>query len=172
MRWVLESFEMLRAKYPWNKVPSWEDESGNSTVRNGRDAMYLEDLYALWWDCSQYLQRTVNYRDLVAAHIAMAVTCPAEAEKNVGNGTDKSARWWNGAVRSHHMAETMHLYIDRIPKVVDFMVKRGYDDQCALRDGWWTMILRAMCWQRSMVFVDRKLAPSGLYDSKVPVYIA
>ena len=183
MRWVLEKFEMLRAKYPWNKAPSWEGESVHNTVKNGRDLDFLDDVFNLWQECTEYLQdilqkheKTSIYGDLVAGHIAQAVTCPVKAETTVGNGVDKNARWYNGPVRSHHMAETMHLYIDNIPKVVDFMERRGFNDGDVVKDAWWTMILRAFCWQRSVAFVDRDSSsvaiPSGLYYSKVPVYIA
>ena len=183
MRWVLEKFEMFRAKYPWNKVPSWEGESGHNTIKNGRGLGFLDDVYSIWQECTKYLESLLQkyekdsfYRDLVAGHIAQAATCPAEARKRVGNGSDTKARWFNGAVRSHHMAETMHLYIDNIPKVVDMMAKRGFNDGDVVKDAWWTMIMRAFCWQRSVAFVERDsssvIIPSGLYSSKVPVYIA
>ena len=182
MRWVLEKYEMMSGKYPGNEVPSWEEENPNNKIQGGRDLTFLDDLYSIWQECTQYLQNIRNsenrsiYRDLVAAHVAQAVTVPPEMDSNVGDGNDQNARWSFASGRSPHMAETMHLFIDKIPKVAAFMTPKGFNDRDTVRDAWWTMFLRAMCWQRSVAFIERDpssvVVPSALYDSKAPVYIA
>ena len=184
MHWVLEKVELMRRNWPWNKVPSWEEESNTKSVKNGRDLYFLKDLHNTWSEATLYLRQMASisliYSDLVAAHLAVNGVCPSQAQENVDKcfkaGIEKEARWWNGAVRAKAMAETMHLYIDNVPKVAEFLADRGFDDQDAVKDAWWTMILRAMCWERSIAWVDNAsddvVVPSGLYESRVPVYLA
>ena len=182
LRWVLEKYETMSSKYGWNDCPSWEEEGSNSRIKNGRDLAFLDDLYDIWRKCTKYLQDIQTrghdsfYRDLVAAHIVQALAVPPEMDRNVGDGKDQNARWSFASFRSPHMAETMHLFIDRIPGMADFMAQKNFSDRDTVRDAWWTMILRAMCWQRSIAFVERDpssaVVPSALYNSRAPVYIA
>ena len=175
MQWVLDKFEYMRRTYPWNQCPSWEAESMNKKTKN-RSIAFLNDLRDIWSTATDYfrdLSPNFRYRDLVGAHIAQAVYYPDLAEANIKAGTDK--RYELGAGRSQRVAEGMHIYVDQIPKVVDFMKEKGFDDEKVVREAWWTLILKAMCWHRSvalMEFQPSNAVPPSFHDSRIPVYIA
>lgn len=178
MEWVLDRFEYMRRTYPWNKCPSWEGEIANKEVKNGRSLKFLDDLREIWSTTTTYfetLQKDPSFRygDLVGAHIAQAVYYPDLAEANIKAGKDK--RFELGRFRSKRVAEGMHIYIDQIPKVVDFMKEKGFDNASVVNDAWWTLILRAMCWHRSIAWVEiqkSNLVPPSFHGSRIPVYIA
>lgn len=176
MKWVLDRFEYMRSTYPWNQCPSWEAESRNNETKNGRSIAFLNDLRNIWLAAEDYfrtLSSKFRYRDLVGAHIAQAVYYPDLAEANIKAGTDK--RYELGAGRSQRVAEGMHIYVDQIPKVVDFMKEKGFDDEKVVREAWWTLILKAMCWHRSvalMEFQPSNAVPPSFHESQIPVYIA
>lgn len=175
MQWVLDKFEYMRSTYPWNQCPSWEAESMNKQTKN-RSIAFLNDLRDIWSTASDYfkdLGPNFRYKDLVGAHIAQAVYYPDLAEANIKAGTDQ--RYELGAGRSQRTAEGMHIYVDQIPKVVEFMKEKGCDDEKVVREAWWTLILKAMCWHRSvalMEFQPGNAVPPRFYDSRIPVYIA
>ena len=185
LTWVLERFEYLRRTYPWNQCPSWEAESANNETKNGRSIGFLNDLRDIWSTTTTYfetlqlqyryleLSKHFRYIDLVGAHIAQAVYYPDIAEANIKAGTNK--RYELGAGRSKQVAEGMHLYVDRIPKVVEFMKEKGFDMGSVVKEAWWTLMLRAMCWHRSVAFVNipRDMSvPPSFHGSRIPVYIA
>ena len=174
--WVLDRFKYMRRTYPWNQCPSWEREIENKRVKNGRSLSFLNDLRDTWSATTTYflsLGPSFRYIDLVGAHIAQAVYYPDLAEANIKAGQNK---WYElGAAPSKRVAEGMHIYIDQIPKVVDFMKEKGFDDATVVTEAWWTLILRAMCWHRSIAFVEipkGNLVPPSFHGSMVPVYIA
>lgn len=178
MRWVLDRFEYMRRTYPWNQCPSWEGEIANKEVKNGRSVDFLDDLRLIFSATTDYFARlqghgSFRYIDLVGAHIAQAVYYPDLADKHIIAGLDK--RYDLGAFRSQRVAEGMHIYVDQIPKVVDFMKTKGFDNARVVTDAWWTLILRAMCWHRSIAWVEiqksNTVSPS-FQGSKIPVYIA
>ena len=179
MRWVLERLEYMRRTYPWNQCPSWEGEIPNKEVKNGRSIKFLDDLRDIWSTTTTYFKKLhdnepqFRYIDLVGAHIAQAVYYPELAEVNIKTGTNK--RYELGHARSQRVAEGMHIYVDQIPNVVGFMRKKGFDNGKITTEAWWTLILRAMCWHRSIAFVEIPKAnsvPSSFYGSRIPVYIA
>lgn len=183
MEWVLERFEYMRRTYPWNQCPSWEAESANKEIKNGRSIKFLNDLRSIWSATTTYFKaldqpvqssmKHFHYIDLVGAHIAQAVYYPDLAEANIKAGTNR--RYELGAGRSKRVAEGMHIYVDQIPKVVDFMKNKGFYDESVVREAWWTLILRAMCWHRSVAFLEIPLGntvPSSFHGSRTPVYIA
>lgn len=178
MRWVLDRFEYMRRTYPWNQCPSWEGEIANKDVKNGRSIVFLDDLRSIYSATTDYfktLQRQglFRYIDLVGAHIAQAVYYPDLAEENIKAGLDK--RYDLGAFRSQRVAEGMHIYVDQIPKVVDFMNKKGFGNARIVTEAWWTLILRAMCWHRSIAWVEiqkSNLVSPSFQGSQIPVHIA
>ena len=114
-----------------------------------------------------------RYIDLVGAHIAQAVNYPDLADANIKAGKNK--RYELGAGRSKRVAEGMHIHVDQIPKVVEFMKDKGFDNESVVREAWWTLMLRAMCWHRSVAFIDFQEStpvPPSFHGSRIPVYIA
>ncbi|CAF9923079.1 hypothetical protein IMSHALPRED_005846 [Imshaugia aleurites] len=178
MKWVLERFEYMRRTYPWNQCPSWEAESANNDIKNGRSIRFLNDLRNIWSMTMTYfrkLQRKQSFRyiDLVGAHIAQAVYYPDLAKVNIKAGTNK--RYELGAGRSKRVAEGMHIYVDQIPKIIEFMKEKGFDDESIISEAWWTLILKAMCWHRSVAFIEIERGfsvPPSFHGSRIPVYIA
>ena len=185
LKWVLERFEYMRSTYPWNQCPSWEAESANNETRNGRSIGFLNDLRDIWTMTTTYFEtlqmhyrhlessKRFRYIDLVGAHIAQAVYFQDIAEVNIRAGMAGRSDLGDG--RSLRVAEGMHIYVDQIPKVVDFMMKKGFDDERITREAWWTLILRAMCWHRSVAFMEIQsgnLVPPSFHGSRIPVYIA
>ena len=174
-QWVLDKFEYMRSTYPCNQCPSWEAEGMNKKTKN-RSIAFLNDLRDIWSTATDYfrdLSPNFRYIDLVGAHIAQAVYYPDLAEANIKAGTDR--RYDLGAGRSQRVAEGMHIYVDQIPKVVEFMKHKGFDDEKVVREAWWTLILKAMCWHRSvalMEFQPSNAVPPTFHDSRIPVYIA
>lgn len=178
MKWVLERFEYMRSTYPWDQCPSWEAESANSQIKNGRSIRFLNDLRNIWSGTMTYFrmlqkQKGFRYIDLVGAHIAQAVYYPDLAGAKIKAGTNK--RYDLGAGRSKRVAEAMHIYVDQIPKVIEFMKEKGFDTDSVVRKAWWTSILKAMCWHRSVAFIEIQRGysvPSSFHGSRIPVYIA
>ena len=73
----------------------------------------------------------------------------------------------------------MHLYIDSIPKMVEFMKAKIFDDERVIEDAWWTLIFRAMRSHRPHFTAEdnfhcygRRAVRSTVYGSKMPVYMA
>ena len=186
IEWVLERFEYMRRTYPWNECPSWEAESTNKEIKNGRSIKFLDDLRGIWSTTTSYFtalesdwrdlgaSKRFRYIDLVGAHIAQAVHYPDLAESNIKAGHN-SQRYDLGPSRSKRVAEGMHIYVDQIPEVVDFMKEKGFNVERVTQEAWWTLILRAMCWHRSIAFMQyqkgTQVSPS-FYGSRIPVYIA
>lgn len=185
MRWVLDRFEYMRRSYPWNQCPSWVAESVNNKTRNGRSIQFLNDLRDIWSATTTYFhaletkhhhlesRKGFRYIDLVGAHIAQAVYYPDLADANIKAGKNK--RYELGVGRSKRVAEGMHIYVDQIPKVVEFMKEKGFDNESVVREAWWTLMLRAMCWHRSVAFIDFQEStpvPPSFHGSRIPVYIA
>lgn len=69
-------------------------------------------------------------------------------------------------------SDSMFTYVDSIPKVVEFMRQRGFDDKQVATEAWFTMIFRAMLWHRGHYMTGPPPGvPSQYYGSKMPVYI-
>jgi len=189
LQWVHDKFEYMRSTYPWNQCPSWEAETKNKEVLNGRSRTFLGDLHDIWQQTTLYFQglqgkshgekstAVFRYGDLVGAHIAQAVHYPDLADERIkAGGKSTDHRYDLGAYRSKRVAEAMHIYVDQVPFVVRLMKEKAFEDDKLVRDAWWTLILRAMCWHRSVAFVERPrngmVVPSSFHGSRIPVYIA
>ena len=178
MRWVLDRFEYMKRTYPNNKCPSWDDEIANKKIKNGGSLVYLDDLRNIWLATMDYFrklqsQKSLRYIDLVGAHIAQAVYYPDQTNENIKDRSNK--RFQLGVFRSEGMAEGMHIYVDQIPKVVDFMKEKGFGDAKIVTEAWWTLMLRAMCWHRSIAWVEipkSNFVSPSFHGSRIPVYIA
>lgn len=194
MSLVLEKVKSMNNRWSTNNgPPCWEEETRNNAVdANSRSLTFLNELREIWISTDNYFahleslpypkKNKFRYRNLIAAHISQALCYPDLSNKNIAAGNKQYAqdnnfhrRYDLGPRRSPRMAEAMHLYIDRISEVEDFMEERGFGDRDIVRDAWWMLMLRAMCWHRSVSFsrdVPTGLVPSSLYRSRIPVYIA
>ena len=136
-----------------------------------RSKSCLRDLQNYFDSTTAYfvsLQRTYmvdykqfRYLDLVAAHINQAVDWKRAAEGKRRNMT-----------RQVLASDSMFTYVDSIPKVVEFMRQRGFDDKQVATEAWFTMMFRAMLWHRGHYMTGPEpRVPSQYYGSKMPVYV-
>ena len=81
--------------------------------------------------------------------------------------------------KSSWMMERTHIHVDRVDLVISLMKQEGYSDASRVRDAFWWMVLRAICWELSVVFVQDdqqrtvplSKVPAQFYYSQTPVYI-
>ena len=126
--------------------------------------------------------------DLVGVHIAQAVYYPDLAEANIKGKTNsvydhrydrtviEGMRTCVGKIKARRrVAEGMHIYVNQIPKPVDFMKEKGFGNAMLVRETWWALILRAMCWHRSLAFLEipqGNMGPANYHGRRILVYIA
>jgi len=152
----------------------------------------VEDLRKKWASMAAYFQslervglerpiqtgKNFRYPDQFGAHIAQAVSYMDLAENNIRANLNDQASRWNIARQGidHRLTvEGMHLYINRILLVVEFMKEKSFDDEGFIVDAWWTTIFRGICWHRSVCNRPNSKnadVPSSLHGSSIPVYIA
>lgn len=122
------------------------------------------------------------YRNLVAAHIEMAVCANREEQKKAAKDKRKGedaedlsqhmfARAW--------MSETAHLYADHHKKVVDSIINchqelESKDARQDIQNAWWMLMIRGIVWNMSLfrVLPQGYPLPSQFYGSQSPVFIA
>lgn len=184
--------EFQRMKDTWKE--HWTNQVQDSSEGNKVPEGYLEELQSLWDETSNYLRdsaRTGGFgssvASLISGHIFQAIEDPEMVDKadqdegkhkEFGEGLNKSHSW--------RTAARMHLYIDRIPMIVQFVQGRDNIDltmhemfeDSLLIDAWWTLIFKAMCWHRAHYMIKGKTRGYGgipvnskFHNSKLPVYI-
>lgn len=183
-----EQMVHLRAQFrhmkdTWKR--RWTDQERNPDHGNDVPVGYLDELQSLWRETTDYLRYSFEnqgysfLRSLIAAHIFQAIEDPEMVDKaDRDEGKRKDFEEGLNKSRSWHTAARMHLYIDRIPRVVHFMKEKHNVDESRVVDAWWTLILRAMCWHRAHYMIEGKTrgyggipVKSSFHDSKLPVYI-
>lgn len=192
MDWVLSEYRRMRHLY-FKGVLTWDK---GATEANECSVGYLEDCGNLWRETTARLMDLVrdkfNYIDLVAAHIAQAVCYPdlldgVKDDVVFGQAMAPLGPWF----KKSRPARAMHIYIKQLDKVVEYMRQKAEYDTFnieqrseydpAVRDSWWTMMLRAMCWHRGIHFTGTRGAKgntmhtspvnSSFWGSRTPVYI-
>lgn len=120
-----------------------------------------------------------RYIDLVGAHTALATQIAIK----LGIGTELVAPMSNGyripLRRDEPYAQNnfpmMKGYVDCLSEITEFMKEKGFNDERKTLDAWWTLMLRAICWQDSVSFIEGGpgsiAVPSSLYGSRIPVFI-
>ena len=162
----------------------------------GPTLRFLESVRLKWDQTTTYFQdlqhryTEFKYVDLVGAHISQAIEYPAlakdlfEDETKHGSKKAKPKRMSLQSILDLDAgadvakALGMHLYVERIPLVVDFMKGKGFDNPKVIEDAWWTTIFRAMCWHRCHYFLRGHTrgyggipVPSSYFRNPLPVYI-
>lgn len=113
----------------------------------------------------------VIYARLVIEHI-LSATLPAESglpppSVNIG--------LWSEDLNWRHVA-SMEDYFKNLPALVKQVIKQNdyYDSltETEVEDAWFSMIFKAICWQRCHVMIPNvSPLPSEYWNSKMPVYI-
>lgn len=190
--WVHETFDGMRSQYGmmWMEGPSLKQ------IQNTSPARFIEGLRTVWDKTTSYFQqlerkfrepqKAFNYSDLVGSQMLQSVSYPdlwEEAKKpNRLEDEDLPSHW------DARLCFAMQTYIDRMDEIVKEMARRGFHDlnkesetpkaSDIVRDAWWTLALRAMCWHRAVSWVSGPrpgeifAAPPQFYGSKIPVFIA
>ena len=149
-------------------------------------AEFLSEIRKLWDEVmdrfqEKYEPATANlFSYVIAAHITQAVEFP-ELAKAALNDTAQREKFEEGFEQlfDFEMAAGMHLYIDRIDRVITYMRNVGFSDELSVRDAWWTLIFRAMLWHRGHNIMEGKTRGYGgipvspsFWGSKLPVHVA
>ncbi|MCJ1233690.1 hypothetical protein MMC14_001648 [Varicellaria rhodocarpa] len=182
----INSDDIWKKHIPTIPNPAKSHDNADSTLR------FLERVRLKWNQTTTYFQdlesqyTDFEYVDLGGAHISQAVDYPALAKNLLEDQSDAAKLereklrmdldpdWGTDLAR----ATGMHLYVERIPLVVQFMKGKGFDNSRVVEDAWWTMIFRAMCWHRCHYCLRGHTrgyggipVPSSFYRNPLPVYI-
>lgn len=147
---------------------------------------YLRDEFN---NANRFLQESIpygSYTDLVALHLAMGFRAQQKAKATV---EDKRRVGIDESGVTNWKTESAHLYVDNLEQLCQDMQKRCASpsftpDPAAgspeipsvstIADAWWSMMLRAILWQLSVVMVELPGLPyrSNLYGDTTMVWIA
>lgn len=202
MNQVLQRYKALAFHKNVAHRSRWTKSPSEAEMENGGDndfVDFVDDIHHHWEWATQYFltlklryktsRKRFRYRDLVAAHISQGIYYPTLYEQRRKDRAPRirgSPAEWDGGAR---LDEGMHLYIDRIDEVVKFMRSKGFGDfegeendtekvEQIVRDAWWTMMFRAMCWNRGAYWITGPRpgaifgVPPSFHRSKIPVFIA
>ncbi|KAJ9613923.1 hypothetical protein H2200_002059 [Cladophialophora chaetospira] len=145
---------------------------------------YLRDEFS---NANQFLRNHLpegSYADLVALHLAMAFRAQRKAKDTKAEQRRVGTPDAVGGVISW-MTESAHLYVDNLESICQDMQKRCADNLKSaevplipalpiIADAWWSMMLRAILWQLSVIFEDLPGLPyrSNLYGDTTQIWIS
>ena len=180
--WVHDNFNRMANDYG----PMWTEGDVSMETQHPDFDKFIEDLQRIRDDTTAYLdmlerehrgpERRFDYLDLVGSQMLQSVSYPHLWEEARGGDSlhdEGLPSHWNP-----RLCFAMQTYIDGVNQVAREMARRGFQDSDIVKDAWWTMALRAMCWHRAVSFVSGPTpgevfaAPSQFYGSKIPVMIA
>lgn len=178
-RFILQQYEELKAKYG----AQWEDQHTCNKEINNRSVVFLDDLHQRHDMAVQYLShlqtnhwgtsekpQVFRYTDLMYSHIRHAVNYFPEAMDRI-NAYPSKARDHYGMRVAGWITEGAHIYFDNIPKIVEDMKAKNFDNPDVVEAAWLTMMWKAFLWHRCHYMVDGGRVPSYNYGSRLPIYI-
>lgn len=171
-RHILEQYEELRERYG----KQWEDQHVCNQSLNDRSIIFLDDLHSRHTAATQYFKNLAQsspgfrYTDLMFAHIRHAVNYFPEALERL-NADPPRGRDHYGMRVAGWITEGAHIYFDNIPKIIDDMKNRGFDNPDIVTEAWLTMMFKAFLWHRCHFMVEGPRVPSSHWGSRLPVYI-
>ena len=104
------------------------------------------------------------------AHIRDAIEDFPEALARI-NASPSRARDHYGMRVAGWITEEGHIYFHSIPKVVEDMRSKGFDQPEIVEEAWLTMMWKAFLWHRFHFMVEGARVPSSNWGSRLPVYI-
>lgn len=178
LRFIYEQYEELRQRYG----DQWEDQKfADKTPKNL--FAFLDDINTRHAATEEYflglIQRfngasekpeVFKYTDLMYSHIRHAVNYFPEALERL-NASPSRARDHYGMRVAGWITEGAHIYFDNIPKIINDMRDKGFDQPQIVEDAWVTMMFRAFLWHRCHTMVEGPRVPSIYWGSNLPVYI-
>ena len=175
LRFIYEQYEELRRGYG----DQWEDQhfatkmhSGSLDVLHTRHAATEEYFRGLIRRFNGVGEKTqvFKYTDLIYSHIRHAVNYFPEALERL-NASPSRARDHYGMRVAGWTTEGAHIYFDNIPKIINDMRDKGFDQPQIVEEAWVTMMFRAFLWHRCHLMVEGPRVPSIYWGSNLPVYI-
>ena len=178
LRFIYEQYEELRQRYG----DQWEDEHfADKMPKNLFD--FLDDVNTRHAATDKYFLGLVKrfnsvgektqvfkYTDLMYSHIRHAVNYFPEALERL-NASPSRARDHYGMRAAGWITEGAHIYFDNIPKIINDMRDKGFDQPQIVEEAWVTMMFRAFLWHRCHTMVEGPRVPSIYWGSNLPVYI-
>ena len=171
-RHIFEQYEELRERYG----KQWEDQHVCNQSLNDRSVIYLDDLHSRHTAATEYFKNIARnyqefrYTDLMYAHIRHAVNYFPQALERL-NANPPRGRDHYGMRVAGWITEGAHIYFDNIPKIIDDMRNRGFDNPDIVTEAWLTMMFKAFLWHRCHFMVEGPRVPSSHWGSRLPVYI-
>lgn len=178
-RSILHQYAELLYRYG----DQWEDQEVCNQKLNDRSMEFLDDLHGRHLAATKYFKdlmaryngtgeksQVFRYTDLMYAHIQHAVDYFPEALERI-NASPSRARNHYGMRVAGWITEGAHIYFDNIPKVIEDMRSRGFDQPEIVEEAWLTMMWKAFLWHRCHFMVEGQRVPSANWGSKLPVYI-
>lgn len=182
-RFIYNQYEELRQHYG----DQWEDEHVcNNMLSNHSTTQYLDVLSMKHAATTEYFvglmggfngfnnknekTQKFKYTDLMYSHIRHAVNYFPEALERL-NTSPPRGRDHYGMQVAGWITEGAHIYFDNIPKIINDMRDKGFDQPQIVEDAWLTMMFRAFLWHRCHFMVEGPRVPSAHWGSKLPVYI-
>ncbi|KAL9070462.1 MAG: hypothetical protein Q9161_004886 [Pseudevernia consocians] len=178
-RSILHQYAELLHRYG----EQWEKQEVCNQKLNDRSMEFLDDLHGRHLAATKYFKdlmarynesseksQVFRYTDLMYAHIRHAVNYFPEALERI-NASPSRARNNYGLKVAGWIIEGAHIYFDNIPKVIQDMRSKGFDQPEVVEEAWLTMMWKAFLWHRCHFLVEGARVPSSHWESKLPVYI-
>ena len=178
LRLVYEQYEELRQRYG----DQWEDQHfadkmpknlfaflGDLNTRHAATEEYFLGLIQRFDGAGEKTQ-VFKYTDLMYSHIRHAVNYFPEALERL-NASPSRGRDHYGMRVAGWITEGAHIYFDNIPKIINDMRDKGFDQPQIVEEAWVTMMFRAFLWHRCHFMVEGPRVPSIYWGSNLPVYI-
>ncbi len=179
LRFIYEQYEELRQCYG----DQWEDQYVCNKMLNNRSIEFLDDLNTRHAATTEYFlglmwrfngkgekAQEFKYTDLMYSHIRHAVNYFPEALERL-NASPSRGRDHYGMRVAGWITEGAHIYFDNIPKIINDMRDKGFDQPQIVEEAWLTMMFRAFLWHRCHFMVEGPRVPSAHWGSNLPVYI-
>lgn len=174
-RSILRQYEGLQSRYG----EYWGNPNVGGQAVTTRFTAFLDDLHTKHTAATHYFadlaaqfpgSKGFRYTDLMYSHIKHAVSYFPDALERI-RASPSLVRDRYGLLEADWIIEGAHIYFDNIPKVVDEMRNRGFDNPALVEEAWLTMMWKAFLWHRCHVMVEGARVPSSHWGSKLPVYI-
>ena len=179
-RFIYNQYEELHQNYG----DQWEDEHVcNKMLSNPSTTEFLDVLNTKHAATTEYFRdlmgrfngrgekaQEFKYADLMYSHIRHAVNYFPEALERL-NASPPRGRDHYGMRVAGWITEGAHIYFDNIPKIINDMRDKGFDQPQIVEEAWLTMMFRAFLWHRSHLMVEGPRVPSAYWGSNLPVYI-
>lgn len=142
----------------------------------------IEFSHDVWDETTKYfhnlkLSYGIEYKDLVVAHLDLAVAARKRSQKNMRSGKHRDDQSLVNGPRAGDLVELFHCYADReqLAVLIESMELKGIRNQQVIIEAWWTLIVRAIFFSlplRFLPYTEFPVVASAFYGSRTPVYIA